>query len=102
MNDRRHFFRILLKELFKHKQNAMATATIHKLTTQIDDSGHRIRKDPAENAVFSGAFLQVPAYFSPDPAGKAPEDGSSIPVGISSYAETGKSGKFPLPDSIRK
>ena len=34
MNDRRHFFRILLKELFKHKQSAMATATIHKLTSE--------------------------------------------------------------------
>ena len=34
LNDRRHFFRILLKELFKHKQNAMATATIHRLTRE--------------------------------------------------------------------
>ena len=34
MNDSRHFFRILLKELFQHKQNAMATATIHKLTSE--------------------------------------------------------------------
>ena len=76
--------------------------TKRNITAQVDDSGHRIRKDPAGNAAFSGTFLQVPAYFPPDPAGKAPEDGSSIPAGTSSYAETGKSGKFPLPDSIRK
>ena len=57
----------------------------------------------------SGRILPETAFFPafscrfpPDPAGKAPEDGSSIPVGTSSYAETGKSGKFPLPDSIRK
>ena len=34
--------------------------------TQVDDSGYRIRKDPAGNSVLSGAFLQVPAYFWPE------------------------------------
>ena len=70
-----------------------------KLLDQVDDSGHRIRTDLAGNGGFSGAFLQVPAYFRPK---KAPEDGSSNPTGTSSYAEAGKSGKFSLPDSIRK
>ena len=70
-----------------------------KLLDQVDDSDHWIRTDLAENGGFSGAFLQVPAYFRPE---KAPEDGSSIPVGTSSYAETGKSCKFPLPDSVQK
>ena len=32
-------------------------------TAQVNDSGHRIRTDPAGNGVFSGAFLQVPGYF---------------------------------------
>ena len=39
MNERRHFFRILLKELFKHKQNAMATVTTHK---SISEKGRTI------------------------------------------------------------
>ena len=52
--------------------------------------------------LFSGALLQVPAYFPPDAAEKAPDDGSSISTGTSSYTETGKSGRFLLPDSIRK
>ena len=37
-----------------------------KKDTQVDDSGHRIRTDPVGNGVFSGAFLQVPAYFRPE------------------------------------
>ena len=36
------------------------------ICSQVDDSGHRIRMDPAGNGVFSGAFLQVPAYFRPE------------------------------------
>ena len=34
--------------------------------SQVDDSGHRIRTDPVGNAVFSGAFLEVSAYFRPE------------------------------------
>ena len=33
--------------------------TNEDLVTQVDDSGRRIRTDPAGNGVFSGAFLQV-------------------------------------------
>ena len=34
LNDGRHLFRILIKDLFKHKQNVMAMTTIHKLTSE--------------------------------------------------------------------
>ena len=59
MNDRRHFFRILLKELFKHKQNAMATVTIHKLTGEkgrnvlgYEDYIYTLERKPSVKLIF--------------------------------------------------
>ena len=38
--------------------------------TQDDDSGLRIRREPAGNSAFSGQFLQVPVPFPQETAGK--------------------------------
>ena len=57
---------------------------------------------PLETAFFPTLSCRFPHTSGRIRPEKAPEDGSSIPTGTSSYAETRKSGKFPLPDSIRK
>ena len=73
---------------------------IHEPRSMIPVTGSR--RIPSETAFFpalSCRFLRTSGLIWSE---KAPEYGSSIPTGTSSYAETRKSGKFPLPDSIWK
>ena len=70
--------------------------------TQVDDSGLRNLPEPTRNDLFSALFRMDPLSFQLYPAGNHTGSWKQYSGPIPSYRETGKSGKFPLPDSIRK
>ena len=70
--------------------------------TQVDDSGLRNLPKPTRNGLFSALFRMDPLSFQLHPAGNHTGLWKQYSGRIPSYPETEKSGKFPVPNSIRK
>ena len=70
--------------------------------SQVDDFGLRNLPEPTRNGLFSALFRMDPLSFQLHPAGNHTRSWKQYSGRIPSYPETGKSGKFPLPDSIPK
>ena len=67
-----------------------------------DDSGFRNLPQPTRNGLFTALFRMDPLSIQMHPAGNHTGSLKQYSGRIPSYPETGKCGKFPLPDSMQK